>query len=147
MKEITLENIKVGTVIVTCGKLAIVERVMPNRPKNSIQYKNNTEHRGYICGINDVQAILGDVDIAEWQGALTPKAPIIRAERNDSWAMPEELRAMGLTVGDTILVKHGHSTRKATFKGYNANRPKYPVSYEINGKSWKGTKGIVVGKA
>jgi len=146
--NVEMKNIKPGTVIVTCGKLAIVEQVSTNRPKNPIQYKNNTDHRGYICGIGEVQAILGDVDMAEWKGALKPRAPKMKkVERNDSWAMPKELQEMGIKPGDIVLVKHGRGgLKEAVYAGYNSNRPKYPISYEINGKGWKGTKGIIVKK-
>jgi hypothetical protein len=127
--------------------LAIVEQVLTNRPKNPIQYKNNTDHRGYICGIGEVQAILGDVDLDAWTDALKPRIPKAKVERNDAWAMPQELREMGIKPGDIVLVRHGRGgLKEAVYTGYNSNRPKYPVSYEINGKGWKGTKGIITKK-
>jgi len=146
MKEVTLENINPGTVIVVCGKLAIVEEVKASRYKNPIAYKNNTEHRGYICGIADVQAILGDVDIAEWQGAVGQKPePIVN--RGSDMFLPEELK--GVKIGDTIKMRHGRNgVVDVTFEGYKASRPKYPVSYSYNGKQWKGQlRGIVTEQA
>ena len=147
MTEITLANIRPGTIIVTCGKLAIVEEVTRSRPKNPIAYKNNTDHRGYICGLSQVQAILGDVDIAAWKAGITPVVKRELFPTEDRWAMPEALKSMNLKIGDTIEVRHGRGgLAKAIYKGYNSSRPKYPVSYEIDGKQWKGVAATVVRK-
>lgn len=143
MSDITLADIRPGTVIVVCGKLAIVDEVKPSRRKNPIAYKNNVDHRGYICSLDQVQAVLGDVDLAKFQAGITPRAP--RVEHNDTWAMPERLKEMGLEPGDTIEIRHGRGgTRQAIYRGYSCSRPKYPVSYELNGKQWKGVTAAIV---
>jgi hypothetical protein len=145
MSEITLADIRPGTIIVTHGKLAIVEEVSPRRPKNPIAYKNNTDHRGYICGIESVQAVLGDVDLSKWKQGVTP--PLPKVTRDDPWAMPENLKAMDLKPGVSVIVmRHGRGKVQALYTGYSYRRPKYPVSYEVNGKKWKGAASSVVSK-
>ena len=145
--DITLDNIRPGTIIVTAGKLAIVEEVKPSRRKNPIAYKNNVDHRGYICGIGEVQAILGDVDLVAWKAGVAPPAP--KRERfptEDRWAMPDNLKEMGLKVGDIVEIRSRRGTENAIYKGYHSNRPKNPVELEIGGKNYKAPANLIVQK-
>jgi hypothetical protein len=146
MNGITLADIQVGTIIVTNGKVAIVDEVNYRRHKNPIAYKNNTEHRGYICGIEQIQAVLGNVSIEKWDASKGPSNVVPTVTRLDHWAMPENLQKMGLKPGDVISVSHGRKIVEATFTGYSSSRPKHPVSYSINGKKWKGPGSIIIRK-
>ena len=132
--DITLENITKGTGILVQGKLAIVIDIRTNAPKHPIVYKNNTEHRGYICGLEDVQAILGDLDLDAFTNSVTA-APKKSHGTDEDWRMPSELK--GIKIGDKIKM----GSNVVVFTGYKSSRPKYPISYERNGKNWKGTMG------
>ena len=61
--------------------------------------------------------------------------------------LPSELRALGIKAGDDVMVRHGHKEQRATFTGYHPERPKYPISYTLNGKQWKGPVFCILKKA
>ena len=61
--------------------------------------------------------------------------------------LPSELRALGIKAGDDVMVRHGYKEQRATFTGYHPERPKYPISYTLNGKQWKGPIACILGKA
>ena len=145
---IELNEVKPGSVILAHGKVAIVVEVSNSRPKNPIAYKNNTEHRGYICGLQDVQAVLayeGSLEAFKNVAGEAPKLP----SRNDGtdldFLVPDQLK--GVKIGDEIMFRHGRGgSKKVVYKGYKSSRPKYPISYEYNGKPWKGTLSGFVSK-
>lgn len=61
--------------------------------------------------------------------------------------LPRELREMGIKAGDEVMVRHGHASRRAIFTGYHPERPKYPISYTVGDKRWKGPIACILGKA
>jgi hypothetical protein len=66
---------------------------------------------------------------------------LVQPSSNDGledFLLPPHLKAMGLKAGDSIQVRHGGRTLTAIYEGFKPSRPKYPISYSINGKKWKG---------
>jgi len=145
MTDVSIDNIEVGTILVVGGKLAIVEEVKHTRPTNPISYRNNTTHRGYICGIGDVDAILGHVELGNWRDALKSSGNAVKLPSGiaHTSGMPDMLR--GINVGDRIQMRHGRGGPiSVEYAGYKASRPKYPILYKHNGRTWKGAVASLV---
>jgi hypothetical protein len=65
-----------------------------------------------------------------------------------SWdeTIPQRIKDMNLKIGDTIRIRHGAKEILIAFDGFNWNRPKYPLTYNINGKGWKGPLSVILAK-
>ena len=150
MSGLSVSDLEAGSVAVTAdGKLAVIVGIAPNRPKNCIKLKMTADGKTYVASPDYFRAVVGSVDLDKFEAAAKPRERLELASRQSlfgSSLIPENLRAMDLKPGDSIRVRHGRKVVVATFGGYNFNRPKYPVSYTINGKPWKGTYQGVVSK-
>ena len=131
----------VGSIVIIRGKLAIVDDVRPDAPKNPIQYKSNTEHRGYICGPDEIQEVLGTVDIETWKQAKS-KGPLAIAKRDGKEALFGALG--GVKVGTPMEIDGQKGLELVTYEGWKESRPKYPVSFSRDGKQMKGTLDLVI---
>ena len=115
--------IEVGSIIVIHGELAIVEQIRPSAPKNPLVYKNKTDHRGYIGNPENVLAVLGKVDINDWNEACGKKE---EAELgNPAYNGPLK----GVKPGTKVKISGGGVSKVAIYTGYKPSRHKYPVSY------------------
>ena len=148
---VELKDIEVGSVVIDCrGAIGIVTEIT-SRPTWPITYALKASGSLYKGKPEIFKAIIGKVDINVFKAAS--EAPVVSqvfGEFNGtdiSLLMPEPLRSMGLKIGDKIKIKHGFTVVEAIFDGYKLSRPKYPISYTINGKRWKGTTSAIVGKA
>ena len=156
--DLTIEDMPRGTVVVIRpehgGGVAVVTEHKLSRPKYPLVAKmlngQTLKSRGlYKLGVNQILATIGTVDVDKLMGLKAPAAALRpqRSSQDDTWAMPERLKEMGIKPGDTIEIRHGHGTRRvAIYTGYSANRPKYPVGYELNGKQWKGAASAIIRK-
>lgn len=146
-----LHSIEVGDVMIDVrGKMVVVTRVELSRPKNPVVYQANPGGGQYIAPASFFKVKIGKVDVEAFKAAA-PK-PLFGSETflppappaSNFTLTPVKTMFDDLKVGDEIIVKHGSREVQAIFKGCNLNRPKYPVSYEINGRPWKGTWASVV---
>ena len=90
------------------------------------------------------KAVVGSVDLEAFRGVQEAAREAVVADV-PLFGCPENLK--GLKVGDRINVTHGSKLVEAVYDGYDYRRPKYPVSYTINGRRRKGRAEGVVGKA
>jgi hypothetical protein len=146
--SVELRDIEVGSVVVDCrGAIGIVTEIT-NRPAWPITYAVKASGSLYKGKPELFKAIIGKVDINAFKAAS--EAPVVSqvfGGSDPSFLMPEPLRSMGLKIGDKIKVKHGFDVVEAIFDGFKPSRPKYPISYTMNGRRWKGTTYAIVGKA
>ena len=141
----TLNELVPGTVAITINDdIAVITGHNLSRPKYPISYKVKASPKGYKGRPEDFRVIIGKVDVQAFLGACEASAVVPAMD----WSpyMPEPLKSMNIGVGDVISVRHGHGVVQAVFKGWNPGRPKYPITYDYNGKSWKGVVAAVVGK-
>ena len=155
MNGLGLKELVPGAVAIIGGKIAIVVRHDLNRPRRPICVKTSVNGPEYISAPDRFDAVIGHIDLAEFAKLSKPIIPAASEfvppppQREPMWGdgvIPETVKALNLKAGDTIRVRHGRGERVATFDGYNYNRPKYPVSYNINGKRWKGPYSTIVSK-
>ena len=92
----------------------------------------------------DFKAVIGKADVAAFQAACVASEPIVTCP---DIFLPEPLKSMNLKPGDKIKVRHGGTIVEAIYQGYKFSRPKYPISYTIDGRNWKGTAMGILGKA
>jgi len=159
---LTINDLKVGSLVVGMnGKMGVVVGHELNRPKHPIMYKNSPDGATYIAGADYFKAILGSVDMDAFNNAaikmpIFPNIPaFVPASREPLFGtdiehigiVPVQIAEMKLKSGDQIQVRHGSRVITVEFSGFNWNRPKYPVSYTINGKKWKGPLSVIIGKA
>jgi hypothetical protein len=132
--------VEVGSIIVTHGRVAIVDEINLNAPKNPIQYKFKTDHQGYICGSEAIQAVLGKGDIDQFNEA---KAASPQAPKNEG--VEALFGAMtGVKVGTPMQIRSRGGLETVTYTGWKQSRPKYPISFTRNDKPMKGPLSIVV---
>ena len=143
--SIKLEDIEIGSIVLINGKLAIVDEISSKRPANPIAYKNNTDHRGYVCSLSQITAIMGVVNIDVFE-TYRDAVKVPKEKVDDAWAMPAALREMGVKAGDQVKILTRGKTHTVTYTGYNANRPKNPISFEMNGRQYKGPVSLIVRK-
>lgn len=141
-----LKDISVGSLLVICGnKLAVVTGITVGRAA-PLTVKTSAVLKTYRCKLELVDAVVGTVNIAAFEAEINKVAV---AEVKSPYAedfLPDNLKALALMPGDKIVVKQGRRSMLAVFKGYDFNRPKYPVSYEIDGRGWNGAYEVVVSK-
>ena len=144
-----LHEIQVGDVLITVRRdIACVIEVKPESAnpvrlqiKVGKTYQAKPDFFVSKVGTFDPSAL----HVPEGDGFGDLGAP--QKERRGSPFLPAELRAMGIKDGDEVMVRHGHNPQRATFTGYFPERPKYPISYTLNGKKWKGPLACILGKA
>lgn len=133
------------------GKLAVIMGIT-NRPRNPVTIKMNGRSPDYVCHFDYIQAVIGTVDLAKFQEHSVDR----RAEREEARAemnslfgqslLPSNIKAMELKAGDSIRVRAPMGDEVVTFTGFNLNRPKYPISFTRNGRRFKGSFEMVLGK-
>lgn len=124
------------------GHVCLVVDIHDSKPKNPVIYMKTTGKR-YKGPYEIVEAVVGTFDPT----LVKPPEKRERAERLDTWAMGDEMRDLDLAIGDRVVVMHGGAPTEATFSGYSANRPKYPVSYTLDsGGRYKTQDRSVKGK-
>lgn len=138
---VELKDLVPGTIVIANdGRIAIVTEIDTGNIRYPVIYSFKTCARGYKGSQNDFQAILGVVDIDAWNARK--RKPFVGT---DSDAMvPDVLK--GVRIGDRIMVVGRRGTEEATYLGYNPNRPKNCLSFEIGGKKYKGTLSLFAGK-
>ena len=122
------------------GAVAIVCGVNERAPKNKFEYKTKTTHRGYICSINDIMAILGQGDIEAWERCITAPAETVKAVRPALWGP-----LAGVKPGTQIQIRGRHGPEIVIYTEWAPTRPKYPLGYQRGGKQWKGPGSSVLG--
>ena len=144
--SVKLEELKPGVVAIDSrGSICVITEIRPESPVWPVIFVVKASGSAYKGRPDMFKAVVGQVDLNAFNGILeAAKENKVQGWDNDP-LMPESLS--GIKIGDTINVRHGASVVQAIYKGYNHNRPKYPVCYEINGRSWKGPVTTVVGKA
>lgn len=152
MSTMTLNELKPGAVAITNdGKIVVITGHDLNRPRRPIRLKVKAGGTEYISPLDGFKAVVGQVDLDAFNKAAAPLFPSVPPVERGSPFPPfgvkpnEDLK--DLKVGDLIRVRHGSRVVTATFGGYSWSRPKYPISYTINGKRWKGPMDVIVGKA
>ena len=147
--SVELKDLEVGSVVVDIrGAIGIVTELKLSNPTYPVIFAVKASGSHYKARPDQFRAVIGKADINAFKGASDkPTERPVSSGTDLSFLMPEPLRSMGLKIGDKIKVKQGFSVVDAIFNGYKASRPKYPISYEINGKRWKGAVSIIVSKA
>lgn len=147
MSNLTLNDLVPGTLgILNDGKLAVITGVKLSRPTYPLVSKMKAGETAYKGRPEDFKVVLGKIDLAALDAAAPAKIPeFVPLSGIDDPFRPMNLR--DVKVGDNIIVRHGSKEILAVYKGYNRRRPQYPLSYEINGKSWKGSVDSFVRKA
>jgi hypothetical protein len=144
--SVELKDLEVGSIVVDIrGCLAIVLETN-HTPTYPIIFATKASGSRYKGRPTDFRTVIGKADINAFNGASTMSSTLSVSGGMDLF-LPEPLRSMGLKIGDPIKVKHGYAVVNAIFDGYKMSRPKYPVSYIIDGKRWKGMVSAIVGKA
>jgi hypothetical protein len=139
MKHVRESSIKVGTLVVAYDQLAIITEVNPSRPKNKYAFKHKTAHKGYICGLDSIQAILGQGDIEAWNRIATAAPERVPCSEGPALFGP----LADVKVGTRIQISGRNGMETVTYQGWSHNRPKYPVSFERNGRPYKGPVSMV----
>ena len=146
--SVQLSDLKPGAVVVgQDGKIAVVVSVDLNRPRRPVSVRMKAGGTLYVAGVDMFSAVVGQVDMAKFDGAVQAAPMWTPLSSVESFGLPENIKAMDLKAGDLIRFKHGGKVATVTFNGFNWNRPKYPVSYALNGKQWKGKVEGIVEKA
>lgn len=144
-----LDEIEVGDVLVTVRREIVCVMEVKSESANPIRFEMKVGKR-YQAKPNFFVSKIGTFDTGAVRTAMETQFGGLDSPREPkpgSSFLPAALREMGIKAGDTINVRHGASTREAVFVGYYPQRPRYPISYTVNGKMWKGTEGSVIGKA
>ena len=142
-----LEQIRVGDVLTTVrGDIVCVTEVKPESA-NPIRFQIKVG-KTYLAKTDFFVSKVGTFDPEPLRVAAEALSGHMgfQQEPRGSIFLPPELRAMGIKVGDAIYVRHSYSKQPAIFNGYHPKRPKYPISYSINGKRWKGPENCIIGK-
>ena len=139
MKRVREASIKTGTIIVVLDSIGIVTGIN-TRPKNKYEYSTKGNHRGYICSLEDIRAILGQGDIEAWtRCAGTPVHKVRCCESKALFGLLKDVEP-----GTNIQVRGRNGIEVVVYNGLSYTRPKYPVSFERNGRKFKGPLSIVV---
>jgi len=145
--NLTLNELKPGA-ITSDGKIAVITGFSPNRQKNPILLSFKPGGTTYVSSVDRFSAVVGNVDLDAYKKAGVSPVPLWEPRSSvESFGLPPIVKELDLKAGDLIRLRHGGKVVTATFNGFNWNRPKYPVSYGLNGKSWKGNVAGIVGKA
>jgi hypothetical protein len=144
---LTLQELIPGTVAIDLsGKIAVIVEHKLNYPKNPVIFTytaGGTKYKGPVSGF---RAVVGSVDLEDFENASEASTIPKRSVGNDTDPfMPDVLK--GIKIDEKITIRNGRGLEVVTYKGYNRRRPKYPVSFERNGRPMKGTLSMVVGKA
>ena len=143
---VKFEDLKPGVVaILNDGRIAVIVDVHLNRPKNPFGIKLKADGPKYVGPLDGFRAIVGKVDLDAFNQSNRKAVP----EWNPMSSIHATLdndKIKNIQPGDDVLVRHGRSVVTAKFVGWNWNRPKYPASYSINGKSWKGSANTIISK-
>lgn len=147
--NLTQNELKPGAVAITSdGKIAVITGFSPNRPKNPINLSFKPGGTTYVSSPDCFTAVVGQVDLEAYNKAGVSPVPLWNPLSSvESFGLPDNIKTMDLKPGDLIRYRHGGKVVTVTFKGFNWNRPKYPVSYTINGRPWKGQVKAILGKA
>ena len=141
-----LEDLKPGAVVVEerGGFICVVMEIRAGACP--VIYARGKVAAGLYKGRpEDFKAVVGQVDLAALK-AMVDEAREDKATGYDDLPFaPEALK--GLKIGDVINVRVGASVEKAIYKGYHPGRPRFPVSFELNGRNYKSPVQTVVGKA
>lgn len=140
----TMDKFSVGSVVVDLnGSIGVVMEIRP-ASATPIIYAVKASGSLYRARLDMFKAVVGSVDV----GALKAIMEEARAAKvrgfDDDFMVPEPLK--GIKIGDKIKVRQGFGVKEVIYKGYNPNRPKMPVSYDDEGKSYKSTVSCVMGK-
>lgn len=146
--SVNLSELKPGVVVVESdGSICVITELRQGSPVYPVLYvRKQVTGTVYKGRPESFKAVIGQVDLGALKGLLEG----VKEERHQGFDeplfdCPENLK--GLKVGDAIKVKHGYVVVEAVYGGYSHNRPKYPISYTVNGKRFKGVVAAVVGKA
>ena len=143
-----LKDIEVGDVLTTVrGDIACIVEVKP-QSANPIRLQMKVG-KIYQAKTDFFTSKIGTFELNALQvaGSGSDDDMPRREPRPGSPFMPPELREKGIKPGDTVMVRHGHSSRQAVFTGYHPERPKYPISYTVGDKRWKGPITCILSKA
>jgi hypothetical protein len=134
-------QIEVGSVIVGVdGKLGIVEKHLPNRPKNPWQIRLKSGGKAYVAGDERFRAVIGKIDIEEWRKINNSNEAVIREE--DKALSPP---LFGVNVGGKIKIRHGMDIVIATYVRWNPRATRTPVIYYYDGKNYRASQSCVLG--
>jgi hypothetical protein len=145
--SVQLEDLKPGVVAIDDrGSICVVTEIHPERPAWPVVFVVKASGSAYKGRADTFKAVVGSVDLNAFTGILKEAVEKKVQVQGLDWDpfVPESLK--GIKIDDVINVTHGSRVVEAVYKGYNSNRPKYPISYTINGKKWKGSLSAVVGK-
>lgn len=145
---VELKNVEVGSVVVDDrGGIGIVIDIVLSRPKYPLTYALKASGSLYKASPANIRAVIGKVGVATFKAACSkPIVPQPMFGFDDNF-LPEPLKSMNLKPGDRIKVRHGGTIVEAIYQGYKFSRPKYPISYTIDGRNWKGPAIGILGKA
>jgi hypothetical protein len=139
-----MKDIEAGSVLIdNRGAICIVTEICHSRPAYPITFAVKASGSLYRGRPDEFKACVGKVDVDAFKKAMGASTP--RSSGDDIF-LPEPLKRMNIKIGDKIKVWHGGIETVAVFEGYKYSRPKYPVSYTINGKPWKGAVSEILGK-
>ena len=145
--SVELKDLVVGSVVIdNRGSIGIVVETN-HTPTYPIIFAVKASGSRYKGRPTDFRAVIGTVDAKAFLEAC--RQSIERSEPlfgENPMFLPEPLKGMNLKIGDKIKIRHGFSVVNAVYEGYSYSRPKYPVSYTINGKKWKCPAAAVVSK-
>jgi hypothetical protein len=147
---VELKDVEVGSVVIDDrGSIGIVTDIVLSRPKYPITFAIKASGSLYKGNPANFKAVIGKVDIQAFKAASSkPTALSEPLFGFDPMFLPEPLKSLNLKPGDKINVRHGFGkVSEAVYEGYKPSRPKYPISYTIDGKRWKGPISAIVGKA
>jgi len=144
--SVSLSELKPGTVAIDLsGSICVITGMCPDRPVWPVIYvRQKASRTSYKGRPESFKAVVGHVDLEAFQGVLeAAKAEVASAE--PLFGCPDTMK--GLQIGDKVRIQHGSRVVEGEYGGYNHNRPKYPVSYMVCGKKWKGSVSSILGKA
>ena len=146
--NVTLEQLKAGSVVVDArGTIGVVMEIRMSNPTYPVIFAVKASGTQYKAKPSDFRAVIGQADLDVFKGVqeASKEAKGQGGMFGLDVGAPGNLK--GVKVGESIMVNHGGRVVQAVFERYVWNRPKYPVVYSINGKTWKGPDSVVVGKA
>lgn len=139
-----LDQIQVGDVLTTVrGDIVCIMNITPGRANPiSLQMKVG---KTYVAKPDFFVSKIGTFNPDSLK-VMSTDSPQAERQPHSDFFMPPALKAMGIKVGDEVWGRHGYGEKMAIFEGYNPNRPKYPISYTLNGKKWKGPETCILRK-
>ena len=145
--SVELKDLVRGALVLDLGgNLAVVMGPNPGSRTYPILYKLRARTRGYKGSPMEFQAVVGSVDMAAFEALDERDEPAA-----SDWVPPDSLlpdALKGVKPGDAIKVRHGFGkVVDAVYEGYSFHRPKYPLSYSVDGRKWKASLQALVSKA